>query len=634
MTTSQVAVKTFAVLALVVGFTSAARGQPGGVTKEWALQQKPKQQGVNISTPAPDQVAQCKITPIANPKAPGQTMGYLVTDPAGKPVRQFVTYDNKNFNIISFYLDGVEAYRETYPVKPEEPYQFRWLGPNGTKWGLDNNHDYIIDEWAVISPEEVSQEVLKAVLANDPKRLAPLMITKEQLAAIGLPAAEADQVLARAAGAAKRLTDAAAQLKLTDKAKWIHVEYGPPQTRPADSFGGSSVDYTAYKSGTILVEDAGKNPLLQTGELVQVGRAWKIVDGPTVGGGSTEPVPGQIVEEAIRTWVEKLNDLDKKGPTGQTMDALAAFNAQRAEILEHIVARATNRETWVKMLIDSCAQAGEVDKPGNAHIARVKQWRDEMVKPGGNATIAAYAAFKLLVAENNLALAVGPADQYAAIQEKWRSGLEQYLKDFSNSADAPEALLRLAMAWEMSGGKDATETKANEQKARHWYDQLTKNYATHPHAAKAAGALKRLDSEGKPLELTGALLAKPTEQFNAAQPGKVVVVYYWASWSQSLAEDAKKLQALAKEYGPKGLAIVTVGLDHDAKTATDGANGSGLPGTHLYAPGGLDSSPLAASYGILAPPHFIVAGKDGKITNRNSHTGTLEEEVKKLLTDK
>ena len=63
--------------------------------------------------------------------------GYLVTDGDGKPVRQFVSYDNKNFNIISYYTDGTESYREVYPPQTGEPYQFRWLGPNGTKWGLD-----------------------------------------------------------------------------------------------------------------------------------------------------------------------------------------------------------------------------------------------------------------------------------------------------------------------------------------------------------------------------------------------------------------------------------------------------------------------------------------------------------------
>jgi thiol-disulfide isomerase/thioredoxin len=596
MTNSRVAVRMAAVVALGVGFASAARAQPGAVTAEWAFQQSPKQPGVNVSTPLPNQVPQCKVSPIPNPKAPGTTMGYLVTDPDGKPVRQFVSYDNKNFNIVSFYLDGVEAYREVYPPQAGEPFQFRWFGPNGSKWGLDHTHKFVIDEWAVISPEEVSQELLKAVIANDPKRLAPLFVTKDHLASLGLPAADAERILARAAGAPKRLADAAAALKLSDKAKWVHVEFGPPQTRPADSFGAGTTDYTAYKNGTILIEDGGKNPLLQTGELVSVGRAWKVVDGPAAGGAPTEAPAGPLVEPQLKEWVEKLNDLDKKGPAGLTMEAIAAFNASRAEVLEQIVAGATAKETWVKMLIDSHAQAAEGGKADNAHLARIKQWRELMAKPGGNAAVAAYAAFRYLVAENSVALRDAKNEDFAPIQEKWRAGLEEFVRAYPTAGDAPEATLRLAMAWELSGGKDLAEAKANEAKARQWYDALAKNFPTHAFAAKAAGALRRLDAEGKPLELSGPLLADPARQASAAQKDKVVVVYYWASWSGALTEDAKKLQALVKEYGPKGLVLVTVSLDHDAKAAADGAARTGLPGTHLYAPGGLDNSPPAASF--------------------------------------
>lgn len=629
MTTSQVTVRSLAVLALVAGFAAAGRAQPTAVTAEWAFKQNPKQPGVSVSTPAPDQVPRCKVTPLPNPKVPG----YLVTDGDGRPVRQFVSYDNKNFNIISFYTDGVESYREVYPPQAGEPYQFRWLGPNGTKWGLDRDRNGTIDEWVVISPEEVSQEILKAVVARDAKRLEALLVKEDQLKGIGLPAAEVERVKARAAGAAKKLADAADALKLSDKAKWVHAEFGVPSTRPADSFEGRE-DYTAYKGGTILVEDGGKNHFLQTGELVQVGRAWKVADGPAAGagGGGSDPSPGAPVDPAIKDLVEQLNALDQKGPKAQTIEAMAAFNAERAQILEGVVARAAAKEAWVKMLIDAHQAAGEGGKPGNGHLHRIQQWKEAAMRPeSSNPAIAAYAAYRLLVAENAVAIANIKDDKdYTAIQEKWRAGLEDYMKAFGQSADAPEASLRLAMAYELAGGKDMTEIKANEQKAKNWYDHLAKNFGAHPNAAKATGALKRLDSEGKPLELSGPQLAGG-QTFNAAQKDKVVVVYYWASWSQSLADDAKKLDALMKTYGPKGLTVVTVGLDHDPKLASDAITRTGLPGTHLYEKGGLDNSPLAAAYGIMAPPHVLLAGKDGKVVNRNGHVPALEEEVKKLL---
>lgn len=627
MTTSQVTVRSLAVLALVAGFATAGRAQPTAVTAEWALKQNPRQPGVSVSTPAPDQVARCKVTPLSNPKIPG----YLVTDGDGKPVRQFVSYDNKNFNIISYYTDGVESYREVYPPEPNLPYQFRWFGPNGSKWGLDRNRDGAIDEWGVISPEEVSQELLRAVIARDAKRLEALLIAPNELKAIGLPAAEAERMKARTAGAAKRLIEAADALKLSDKAKWIHCEFGVPNTRPKDSFEGAE-DYTAYKGGTILVEDGGKTVFLQTGELVQIGRAWRVVDGPAAGAASNEAAPGTVVEKGIEALVEKLNDLDRRAPNPPTIESLAAFNAERAKLLEEIVTRSTAKEPWIKMLIDAHASAAEGGKPGNPHLVRIQQWRDAATRPeSNNPVVASYAAFRLIMAENSVAMAGTPDNErLAAVQEKLRTGLEDYLKTFGQSADAPEAALRLAMAYELAGGKDMTEVKANEAKARQWYDHLAKNFAAHPNAVKATGALKRLDCEGKPLELTGPQLGTG-QVFNAAQKDKIVIVYYWASWSGALVEDAKKLDALVKTYGPKGLTVVTVGLDHDPKAAVEAAARVGLPGTHLYEKGGLDSSPLAAAYGVMAPPHVLLAGKDGKVVNRNGHIASIEEEVKRLL---
>lgn len=633
--TTKVTVRALAAVALVAGFAAAASAQPAAVTADWALKQNPRQSGVSVSTPAPDQVAKCKVTPLPNPKVPG----YLVTDPDGRPVRQFVSYDSKNFNIISYYTDGVESYREVYPPsaagKPDEPYQFRWLGPNGTRWGLDRNRDGVIDEWAIISPEEVSQELLKAIVARDQNRLKALMATPDQLKGIGLPAADLDRMTARIAGSAKKLTDAAEALKLSDKAKWIHAEFGVPGTRPADSFEGRE-DFTSYKNGTILVEDAGKTAFIQTGELVQVGRAWKVIDGPAAGAaaGAGDGTQGPVVDEKIRPLVEKLNELDKKAPNPPTVEALAAFNAERAKLLEEIVAKADTKDTWVRMLIDALSEAGGAGKPGNAHLARIAEWKGAALAPAtANPQLAAYAAFRLIMGENSAAMAGVVDNKLGEVQEKFRTGLEEYMKQFPQSADAPEAALRLAMAYELSGGKDAAEVKANEAKAKQWYDHLAKNFAQHSHAPKATGALKRLDSEGKPLELSGTQLANG-QPFNAAQPDKVVVVYYWASWSGTLADDAKKLDALTKAYASKGLVLVTVGLDHDAKTASDAAAKAGLPGTHLFAPGGLDSSPLAAAYGIMAPPHVLVAGKDGKVTNRGGHVATLEDEVKKLLGEK
>jgi hypothetical protein len=584
----------------------------------------PVQPGVNITTPPATQFALCKVDPIANPQNPKTPMGFVVRDPAGKPVRQFVSYDGKNFNIRAFYLDGVEAYREVYPPQQNEPSQFRWLGPNGSKWGLDHTRSGRIDEWVAISPEELSQELLQAVITRDAKRAEALALTKGNLDALGVKGPEAERLLARTAAIGKKVTDAAEALKATPDARWVHLELSSPHTTPADSFGGRD-DLVAYKNGTILVQDGkdGKTTkFVQTGEIVQIGRAWKLVDGPGGDFGDPNAAGGSIPAE-IAPLVAKLNELDQVNPAQlSSREAVAGYNVKRAELLEQIVAKLPpeKQEQWQRLLIDALSAASEGEKVDGKHITRLKQVRDAVAK-SPNASLAAFAGYRCLIAENNIAIAT--SSEYGPVQEKWRTALEEFYKAYPNSEEAPEALLRLAMAYEYQ--------KDGEPKAKEWYATLAQKYSKHTHAAKAAGAIKRLESEGKPFELVGAQLENG-QTFNAASlAGRTVIVFYCASWSSTLAADASKLQGLLKQYGPKGLELVTICLDADPRAAGEAIAKNGIPGVHLFAPGGLDGSPLASSHGILLCPHLFVVGKDGKVVNRNAQLTTIDDDLRKLM---
>jgi hypothetical protein len=626
MVTKRLALRAIAGFALWAGFGEPAQAQLEAITPEKAFKVMPRQPGVNVNTPTPDQVPNCKVETIPDPKTKAP-MAYVVRDPSGKPVRQFVSYDGTRYNILVFYVNGEEAYREVYPPNTTDPVQFRWLGPNGTKWGLDKDRDGKIDEWVIISPEEVSQELLQAVLTKDVKRAEALVLTKANLDVIGLPAqsAKAQDLLGRAANAARRVTDVSAALKATNEAKWMHVELNTPQATSADALGARD-DLIVHKSGTILVQDGTQNKFMQTGEMVQIGRAWKLVDGPSIGGAS---VPDMVpaLPEGVRALVEMLNKLDNIGPAQPlTTATIAAHSAKRAEILEQIVAHLPpqEQEMWVKQLVDSLSSAAEGEKVGGKHITRLKQFKDSLVK-GPNTNLAAYATYHYLVAENSIILSDLAPGKMAEVQEQLRKNLDSFIKAYPSSDEAAEAMLRLAMAYEFMSTKDG-ETKAKE-----WYEQLSRKLDKNQHVEKAKGAIRRMDCEGKPLELSGPDLDRNNAMVNAASAlrGKVVLVYYCASWSRSLADDAKTIKALVNQYGPKGLEVVTVCLDHDANNAKQTA--AALPGLHLYAPGGLDGSPLAAHYGIVVVPHMFVVNKDGNIVNRSAQAMTAEDDVKKLL---
>lgn len=607
-------------LTLWAGFALSAQAQLPAVTVESACQVMPIQPGVVITTPTPAQFAQCKVEPIPSAMNPKTPMGYVVRDPSGKQVRQFVSYDGKTFNIRSFYLDGVEAYREIF-LKPEDPVQFRWYGPNGTKWGVDRDHDGRIDEWIAISPEEASQELLQAVITRDAKRAEALALTRNNLEFLGLKGPEAEKLLARSANVGKKIIEAADALKATPNARWDHLELSPPQTTPADAIA-SRDDLVIYKSGTVLVKDGDTAKILMTGDLVQIGRSWKVLDGPggnALDGGNTA---GAVPQE-IAPLLKILNELDAVDPSKlNSKEAMEAYNSRRVEVLEQIVAKLPpeKQETWQRLMIDALAAAAESEKADGKNIARLKQIKDSFAK-GPNTALAAFTVYRYLVTENNVSISTG--GDFGQVQDKWRAALEEFIKAYPTSEEAPEAVLRLAMAYEYQ--------KDGEPKAKEWYGKLAQNYAKHPHAAKAIGAIKRLESEGKAFELVGPNLANG-QPFNInSLSGNVVLVYYCASWSSTLGADAKLLQSLAKQYEPKGLRIVTVCVDNDAKSAATAVQANALPGIQLFMPGGLDASPLASSYGILVIPQLFVVGKDGKVLNRSAQFTTLEDDVKKLL---
>ncbi len=169
---------------------------------------------------------------------------------------------------------------------------------------------------------------------------------------------------------------------------------------------------------------------------------------------------------------------------------------KRAEVLEEIVSKmpAAQQELWVKQLVDSLSSAADGEKADGKYITRLKQIKDSLAT-GPNTALAAYAAFRFLVAENSINLANSQGGNLDPVQEKWRTNLEEFAKKYPTADEAPEALLRLAVGLEY--------VKDGEPKAKEVYRKLSTEYARYQQAAKATGALKRLDSEGKPLELVG-----------------------------------------------------------------------------------------------------------------------------------
>lgn len=587
------------------------------------LRYRPYQEGVVYSTPSAQEQNACTVELVTGTRGGN---GWLVRDPQGRPLRRFFDSNgDKNVDVWSYYHEGVEVYREIDSTFHGRPDQFRWLNTGGMKWGIDSNGDYKIDKWKMISAEEVSQEIVQALISRDVNRLQALFITDAELKSLELPAAEVTRIHEVQKQAPGKFQNTVAKLtQFGEKTRWVHLETGAPQCQPADT-AGTKQDLLTYRRASILCETNGKHDWLQTGEMIQVGSAWRIIDAPTVGDGTGEDTASGN-DPALQALLSQLGNLDARPPSGSdsggTNPELATYNLKRADLLEQIIAKVKpeEREQWIRQVAD-CLAAAAQSSPDSDKTAyrRLQMLEEQIVKPMPKSNLAAYVTFREMSAENAL-LAKSGMDN-SKVQDKWLERLAKFVDTYPKAEDTPEALMQLGMF---------SEVIDKETEAKKWYSHLVREFGDHALAAKAQGALRRLELEGKTMELAGTQL--DGAPFNIADlRGKTVVVYYWGGWNKErCVGDFATLKLLLDSYAGK-LAVVCINLDNSADDARAFLQRVQAPGVHLFQPGGLDS-PLATQYGIMFLPHMFLVDKDGKVLSRTvQQVGSLESELKKRL---
>ena len=199
--------------------------------------------------------------------------------------------------------------------------------------------------------------------------------------------------------------------------------------------------------------------------------------------------------------------------------------------------------------------------------------------------------------------------------------LTAFVRTYPKAEDTPDAMLQLGMVCEFLG---------KEVDAKNWYLNLAKAFPGKPQAYKGEGAARRLGLEGQTMRLAAPLLNDSGTPFDIDQlRGKLVIVYYWASWNGSATSDFAKLKSIL-DKGEGKVAVLGVNVDSKPEEGKAFAQKHSVPGTHIYTPGGLESK-LATQYGVMVLPGVFLVGKDGKVLNKAAQMGNIEDEVKKQL---
>ena len=620
-----------AVCSMMLGAAKAA-----SPSAEQALKFAPVQKDVDYDIPTAADIPKCTIKA---EKVDGQT-GWVVRSPNGVILREFV--DTNGDNVVdrwSYYKDGIEVYRDIDSNFNGKADQYRWLNTAGTRWGIDKTEDGSIDHWKIISPEEVSAEVVMAIRDKDPARFARLLLTPAEAKEFGLGSSKAKQLNDKIAAAPAAFSELTRKQKaITPKSTWVHFGGSKPGLVPTT---GDASDIIVYENVLAMVETEGKDSQVQIGTLVKVGDVWRVIDAPTIPESTDKiteadgfffntpsrgPETGSATasegapNEQVQKMMDELSKLDEAVARSSSDAETTRLHDRRAELMLQIAddIGEKDRPQWIRQFADAISAAAQTGAYPSG-VDKLKALVDKLAASESDAALVPYVKYRYLQADYGAKLQKHDTD-FVKVQAEWLDNLEQFVKDFPKANDTSEALLQLGLAEEFAG---------QEEKAKKWYNQLVNDFGSASAAVKARGALNRLDSVGQVIQLRGKTTAGQPEDL-AKYKGRYVLIDYWATWSEPCKTDLAQLKELYARYGKNGFTLIGVSLDNNAADLNDYLSKNRLPWPQLFEPGGLDSR-FANEMGILTLPTMILVDDKGKVVNRNIQISELETELKSRL---
>jgi peroxiredoxin len=605
-------------------------------TTEKALALTPIQPLVEYTVPTKAEAAQCTL----RSEKDNNSSAWLLRNAQGETLRRFA--DTNNDNVVDmwcYYLDGLEVYRDIDSNFNGKADQYRWFHTAGTRWGTDKNEDGRIDAWREISPHEVAEQVVLALQSRDPaaraQRFNLLVATPADLNELGAGEARTEQLAALVKTAGQGFAKLAAEQKMVS-ADSRYVDFGSarPATVPAGT-AGATKDVTICDNASALVQTSDKHEQVLLGTLVRVGDAWKLVGTPTIGS-NTQPESGNIFlvssagaaagtiaggpTEEMQKLMAELERLDRDAD-GLSGDRQADNIEQRANLLlklADVTPDAQQRNFWYQQLADMLSVAIQTNTFPEA-AQRLEDLEQRLIDAGVGEQLVAHVVFQRMWSQYVASQEEEDADT-AKIQEKWLADLEAFVEKYPKSTDSAEALLQLGMYQEFVG-------KADD--AKKWYQQLATSFPSAAPAVKARGALRRLSSVGAAIRLQGKDLVSDTAVDSQSYRGKILLIHYWATWSDKCKEDLVLLKDFYAKKGGRDFEILGVCLDSSDSAAKLFLSQNRFPWKQLYEKGGADGR-LANELGVMTLPLMILVDRTGRVANNNIQVAELEDELARL----
>lgn len=619
-------------IGLLFGLAIAANGAPP--TPETALALKPVQAGVDYEKVAPEKQVECKVIDIDRE----EWSGWEVIAKDGTLLRRFAdTNGDQQIDLWCYFKFGVEVYRDIDRNFNGKTDEYRWLSTGGTRWGLDQDEDGLIDAWKQISAEEVTAEVVAALRERDADRFATLVISDKEIGLLGLGDAKLKQIGELASAATRGFGDLAkGQDVVASDAAWVQFAAGMPGVVPSGT-EDSTRDLIVYENAVAMFEQAGGGGQFMVGTLVQVGPStWRVVGLPLLGEGSVPLAaananffaPDTATANAVmdspdsarktQDLVARLEATDTQLIAAKDAAAIAQLHEARAGIVEKLIGVAAtreDREIWYRQLVDTLSVSSQTNAyPGG--LERLKTVSQRFA--GDDRELSAYADYQAISADY-MARQTPDAD-FAKVQEWYIDALGRFVERYPRVPEAAQAWLNLALSKEF-------EDKDTEALA--YYKKVVSLFPDADSGEMAAGAVRRLESVGRQVELEGTTIqGKPFRLSNLR--GKPVVVHYWATWCEPCKQDMKQLRRLLATYQRAGLQVVGINVDRNKSDAERYLQQTQVPWIQLYEAGGLEGSRLAREFGVQTLPTMMLVDPSGKVVRHNVRTAELPSELERI----
>lgn len=115
--------------------------------------------------------------------------------------------------------------------------------------------------------------------------------------------------------------------------------------------------------------------------------------------------------------------------------------------------------------------------------------------------------------------------------------------------------------------------------------------------------------------------------------GKYVLIDFWASWCPDCRRISPNVEAIAKEYQGKDLAVLAVSFDIDKEAWVKYINRNGAPvnEVHVSELKKMKESAVAKAFGVQWIPSLYLLDKDGKVLLATVEVSKIEAMVKTLM---